>query len=134
MQGYVHLDIKLENLLVDDNYNLILSDFGSANYNINTDHLMPLYETIGTNMYVSPEVYINYYNNKSDIWSTGVCLYMLLTGSKLYKNVAEHISSDDDISLKDYSVEINDLLNQLLNKNPYERISCNEALNHKCFQ
>jgi len=131
--GFVHLDIKLENFLIDDKFNIVLSDFGCANVNIDTNYLAPLYQTVGTNKYISPEVDINYYNNKADVWSIGICLYMLLTGNILYKDISEYLHSDDTILLTNHSAEINDLLNQLLIKSPSERISCNEALNHKFF-
>ena len=42
-------------------------------------------EIIGTLYYSSPEVLKNDYNEKCDIWSAGVIMYMLLTGKMPFK-------------------------------------------------
>ncbi|WZZ22880.1 hypothetical protein YC2023_124267 [Brassica napus] len=81
-RGVYHRDIKPENLLLDDNENLKVSDFGlSALADCKrADGL--LHTTCGTPAYVAPEV-INrkgYDGTKADIWSCGVVLFVLLAG------------------------------------------------------
>ena len=130
--GYVHLDIKLENFLVDDKYKILLGDFGLANYVLqDNNQLSPLDYKAGTDKYISPEVYNYKYCNKSDIWSTGICLYMLLTNNSLYENLNEY--KHQRLFVNDYSDGLNDLLNSMLQVDPKDRISCEDAIQHKCF-
>lgn len=37
-------------------------------------------DTVGTAYYIAPEVLLSEYNEKCDIWSIGVCLFIMLTG------------------------------------------------------
>lgn len=81
-RGVYHRDIKPENLLLDDNGNLKISDFGlSALADCKRQDGL-LHTTCGTPAYVAPEV-INrkgYDGTKADIWSCGVVLFVLLAG------------------------------------------------------
>ncbi|EOA22250.1 hypothetical protein CARUB_v10002839mg [Capsella rubella] len=81
-RGVYHRDIKPENLLLDDNDNLKISDFGlSALADCKRQDGL-LHTTCGTPAYVAPEV-INrkgYDGTKADIWSCGVVLFVLLAG------------------------------------------------------
>lgn len=130
--GHVHLDIKLENFLLDDNFGLVLADFGSANLFLqNNNQKNYLSYRAGTNMYMSPEIGRSMYSNKSDIWSAGICLYLLLSCNPLYRNINDH--KHTKIYIKKYSDDINDLLNKMLTPNIKHRISCIDALNHRCF-
>ncbi|KAK0595340.1 hypothetical protein LWI29_005755 [Acer saccharum] len=81
-RGVYHRDIKPENLLLDENENLKISDFGlSALADCKRQDGL-LHTTCGTPAYVAPEV-INrkgYAGEKADIWSCGVVLFVLLAG------------------------------------------------------
>lgn len=78
-------DIKCENLLMDTNYNIKLSDFGFARNNmINKNGQMKMSKTFcGSYAYASPEILkgIPYQPNTSDVWSIGVVLYAMVYGS-----------------------------------------------------
>ena len=95
----VHRDLKLENMLLDENKNLLVTDFGlGRSFDPESNQFMSTF--CGTPNYASVEMVsgVPYVGVKSDIWSMGVILYYLLSGeypfkgqntSMLYKNIKE---------------------------------------------
>ncbi|XP_046813391.1 testis-specific serine/threonine-protein kinase 4-like isoform X1 [Vespa crabro] len=83
-RGVVHRDIKCENLLMDNNLNIKLSDFGFARGHMKPKNgTLPLSETFcGSYAYASPEILkgIPYRPQLSDIWSMGVVLFAMVYG------------------------------------------------------
>ncbi|NWR36968.1 MELK kinase, partial [Tachuris rubrigastra] len=80
-RGYAHRDLKPENLLIDEEHNLKLIDFGlcakpkgGLDYHLNT--------CCGSPAYAAPELIQGkaYIGSEADIWSMGVLLYALLCG------------------------------------------------------
>ena len=79
-EGYAHLDIKLDNILLDDYFNIRLSDFGSA-LKIDESNLTCFRR--GTPKYMAPEVFNlktgECFNpQKADIYSFGVWIFLML--------------------------------------------------------
>ncbi|XP_022173270.1 testis-specific serine/threonine-protein kinase 3-like [Myzus persicae] len=113
-KGVVHRDIKCENLLMDTNYNIKLSDFGFArNEMIKKNGQMKTSSTFcGSYAYASPEILkgIPYQPNTADIWSIGVVLYAMIFGTlpfddttyqKLLKQVQKPVSFPRDVVISD---------------------------------
>jgi len=81
--GVIHRDIKPENILLrhaaSDPTDVVLTDFGLAKCR----ELVDLHDrkTVGTHSYIAPELYMGQVATPAcDIWSLGVCLYILLSG------------------------------------------------------
>ncbi|XP_022904654.1 testis-specific serine/threonine-protein kinase 3-like isoform X2 [Onthophagus taurus] len=83
-RGVVHRDIKCENLLMDDGFNIKVSDFGFARGHLkNSSGQNVLSETFcGSYAYASPEILkgVPYHPQFSDVWSMGVVLYAMAFG------------------------------------------------------
>ena len=77
----IHRDLKLENILLSkDGRQVKLADFGLSN--LITPGL-PLQTSCGSYQYTAPEVICgeSYIGPASDVWSLGICLYAMVTGS-----------------------------------------------------
>jgi len=77
-KGVVHRDLKLENILVDDNMDLKVADFGFATFR--KIHDLKSYR--GTMTYMAPEIKEGkkYDGEKIDMFSTGVILFIIVQG------------------------------------------------------
>jgi len=92
-QGIFHRDLKPENLMLDDEYQLKVADFGLSSM-IMTDgpETEVLLETeCGTRSYMSPEILAHqrYHGSKADIWSAGVVLFIMMTGHPPFQMAVE---------------------------------------------
>lgn len=79
---FVHLDIKLENILLDEFFNIKIADMGCA---MNLDSSPLVEKRRGTALYMAPEVKNkekteSYNGYAADIYSLGVALYVMLIG------------------------------------------------------
>src|SRR4051812_20426468 len=75
----IHRDLKSLNLLVDEYYNCVVSDFGISRFVID-DNLSTLSKLRGTYAYCAPEVYLGSpAGPKADVFSLGVILWELMT-------------------------------------------------------
>eukprot|EP01056_Protomagalhaensia_sp_Gyna25_P000727 Protomagalhaensia_sp_Gyna_25__726@NODE_1343_length_1924_cov_27_212202_g1075_i0_p1_GENE_NODE_1343_length_1924_cov_27_212202_g1075_i0NODE_1343_length_1924_cov_27_212202_g1075_i0_p1_ORF_typecomplete_len587_score113_89Pkinase/PF00069_25/3_9e70Pkinase_Tyr/PF07714_17/1_1e41EFhand_7/PF13499_6/3_3e09EFhand_7/PF13499_6/5_8e07Kinaselike/PF14531_6/1_2e13EFhand_6/PF13405_6/0_0043EFhand_6/PF13405_6/6_2e02EFhand_6/PF13405_6/3_1e05EFhand_6/PF13405_6/1e02EFhand_11/PF08976_11/2_9e05EFhand_11/PF08976_11/0_011EFha len=138
-----HRDLKLENWVYAseaEDAPLKLIDFGFSRI---FNPVIPMTAMHGTVYYVSPEVMDGCYREKCDIWSIGVIVYMLLSGTPPFNG-----SVDYQILVKIRNANYNfdgavwstiseaakDFIRSLLVRDPNERPSAEEALKHKWLQ
>ena len=128
------------NKLKIKNFELKLIDFGCSK--IFTQYRRTFEDTIGTLVYCSPEVLKNNYNQKCDIWSCGVIMYILLSGKyPFYGRSEEEITKKiligdfnfDDKHFKNVSENAKDLIKKCLIHDKNKRITVKEALRHEFF-
>ena len=152
-QGIVHRDLKMENVLFLDNTQdspIKVIDFGlSESIQISPFNLseiisgyknnnMIMTGSVGTPHYISPEVLQGQYNQKCDLWSAGVILYAMLSGSfpfdgdtnkDIYKAIIKKKYDLKKDEWKNISDDAKDLINHLLCDED-KRYSAEMALNH----
>lgn len=151
LQGVVHHDIKRENFMYDENQQISLSDFGLCEL-VNSEKRV--FRVCGTPNTAAPEVLLDFFRYgrgeelvghsfEVDIWGLGSCLYQMLTGNhpflpsqkeeyatlsiekRLYHSILEEDMRPANVS---YHAKI--LLTAMLQKDPANRITIDEILNH----
>lgn len=139
LNNICHRDIKLENILMNNDNNLVLIDFGLSKLKKGDKFIMN--DLCGSLDYIAPEIIIsngNLYDEKCDSWNIGIVLYILLFKSypfsgKTKKLTINNITSNDFSMPYNPSDDVIDLLFKLLCKDPSTRISIDDALQHPCF-
>jgi serine/threonine protein kinase len=133
-KGFVHRDIKLENLLLDgSNYldlKLIISDFG---FSCDIKQLEKDPRPCGSSHYVALEVLfpdLGKWSYPADIWAAGVCFYGMLFRCLPFepKNIFKKVSMYDQSIIRDD--ELKELFAGLFRKDPTERLTPAEILKH----
>ncbi|XP_059368557.1 rho-associated protein kinase 2b isoform X3 [Carassius carassius] len=121
--GFIHRDIKPDNMLLDRNGHLKLADFGTC-MKMDSSGMVRCDTAVGTPDYISPEILMSqggtgYYGRECDWWSVGVFIYELLVGDTpfyaeslvgTYGKIMDHKNSltfPDDIEM---SKEAKDLI------------------------
>jgi len=148
--GILHRDLKPENMLLNDNDIVKLTDFGLAKRHPKSRNAVTVpeemsKELVGTYRYSAPEMFSptsnGYDGFLADVWSLGVCLFVLLTGSFPFpmppgaerdpkSEWADLLRESELIIPAQFSPAVRDLLHRLLVKNPCDRIKLDEALDH----
>jgi len=145
-KGIVHRDLKLNNIMINKDFSTKIADFGFSNFKTQKN-LKGLHSSyLGTIEYVAPEILLNkpYYGEYVDIFSLGVLLFNLVTGTKLFnrnqireehqriKDIDSFLSTIEK-SIKSYSEYSDDfisLISLMISWDIFQRPSLKEILSH----
>lgn len=141
----IHRDLKPENILISgrdsqDHLFIKICDFGTSKM---FEKGQIEKKVIGSSYYIAPEVLSKNYNEKCDIWSCGVILYILLSQQppfggdndvEITQNVKKGKYDIDCEPFNRCSDACRDLIKKLLEFDKEKRITAQQALEHKFFQ
>lgn len=136
-----HRDIKLENLVVASGCDVPLSDTMVKLIDFGCSAHVPEFEklktVLGTATYVAPEVLRGRYNEKCDVWSCGVMLYIMLSGTcpfdgetdeDIFAQVARGRLDFRDPCWSEVAPVAVDLIRRMCHRSPSCRVPACEAL------
>lgn len=149
--GIIHRDIKPENILIDDQFRIRITDFGTAkllerkkNEESGVEEDYPLdvraKSFVGTAEYVSPELLESKYCGKpGDIWAFGCLLYQLIAGKPPFKATNEYLTFQKITKLQyafsaGFPLILRDLIKQILVLRPSRRASIPQIQKHPFFE
>ena len=141
----IHRDIKPENIMITNKekngcLQVKLIDFGTAKI-FEKGHQENKY--VGSSYYMAPEIIKRKYDEKCDLWSIGVIMYILLTGrppfdgnddDEILENVKKGVFDKSSYPYPLLSSQSKDLIDKLLQYDPKKRISADQAIEHPWFK
>ena len=146
-KGIVHRDIKPENILLDDNYRIQITDFGTARLiekENEDDENYPVdvraNSFVGTAEYVSPELLESKYCGKpGDIWAFGCLIYQMIAGKPPFKAVNEYLTFQKIMKLQyafsaGFPMVLRDLIKKILVLQPEKRYTIQQIQRHFFFE
>ena len=139
-KGIAHRDLKPENILIDPENNGLIKiiDFGTAQSQFDVEEISADM-VFGTPYYNAPEVLICEFSEKSDMWSIGVILYLMLSGippfagandNKIMNLIQNGQIDYDPTYWRDKSEDVQDFIKALIVKDPDQRLTAKQALKH----
>lgn len=140
----VHRDLKPENILLDENFDLMITDFGSAqidrqNPRLDQGKADRRNSFVGTAQYVSPEMLKSRHaTNVSDLWALGVIIFQMVTNVMPFNAPNEYliyqkIQSLDYAFPDDFDPNARDLVSSLIKLEPAERLGASDDLKNEGY-
>jgi serine/threonine protein kinase len=146
--GIYHRDLKIENLMLDADFNLKLIDFGFGTIKSKCQTIL------GTPEYMAPEIteksQDGYWAPAVDMFSLGVILFIMVWAKQPFSKASaidyfyKHISNNrpdlfwsehaNDANIEELSCEVIDLITSLLSKDPVHRLTLSEVISHPWYQ
>lgn len=134
LNNIIHRDLKLENLLLDENDNIKIIDFGFGNV---FGHSIHLNTFCGSPYYAAPEMISGrpYHGPEVDVWSLGVVLYVLFAKRLPFEDL-NTISLYQKITTGDFTFPLSIpegcqyLIINMLSPNPNSRYTMHQVLTH----
>uniref|UniRef100_A0A8C0ASU0 Serine/threonine-protein kinase PLK3 n=1 Tax=Buteo japonicus TaxID=224669 RepID=A0A8C0ASU0_9AVES len=138
LKGILHRDLKLGNFFINENMELKVGDFGLAACQDTSDQKK---KTIcGTPNYLAPEVLLRQgHGPESDVWSLGCVMYTLLCGNPPFetsdlKETYRCIKQVEYTLPAFLSLPAKHLIAGILRRNPQDRLTLEEILDHEFFK
>jgi len=142
-QGFIHRDLKPENIIFetkDLHSKIKVIDFGTS---CAYEKGNKLKKKLGTPYYIAPEVLKRNYDEKCDVWSSGVIMYILLCGyppfngpndKTIFQKVLEGKFAFPEEDWSSISKHAKEMITRMLAYDPAKRISVQESLQHPWFK
>ena len=143
--GICHRDLKPANIMLDDQFNIRIADFGFAT-TIKGNGSGLLKRILGSPAYMAPEFYVNpcsYQGHVVDLFALGILLFNLFSGTEPFKKAKSSDPQFEKIALnrydtfwasfehiRDFPEDFKDLINNMLQLNPLQRLSMADIVGH----
>eukprot|EP01060_Flectonema_neradi_P014188 TRINITY_DN20900_c0_g1_i1.p1 TRINITY_DN20900_c0_g1~~TRINITY_DN20900_c0_g1_i1.p1 ORF type:complete len:561 (+),score=100.87 TRINITY_DN20900_c0_g1_i1:64-1683(+) len=134
--GIIHRDVKPENILLDKNGNVKLADFGVSAQISESSESTRVWGCVGTPIYMAPEsigqMCVN--GTSADVWAFGVTIYQMAhayhpwgdtSGTEMREAIQKSV-----IKFSHPDQDVNDLLQEMLDRDPQKRIRVNDIKRH----
>ncbi|EMD33614.1 hypothetical protein CERSUDRAFT_56613, partial [Gelatoporia subvermispora B] len=125
-KGVIHRDLKPENLLLDDDFRIKITDFGTGKVLGTGDERTKTF--VGTAQYVSPELLEDGETSKSsDLWALGCILYQMIAGKFAFQGLTDYLTWQKVKRLEytfpeGFDEQAKDIVQRLIVRDPAERL------------
>lgn len=141
-KGIIHRDLKPENILFDENWHILITDFGSAKIikaesdkrdNLSDSKISRRRNSfVGTAQFVSPEMLKeSSSSHASDLWALGCIIYQMISGRMPFRGGSEHLIFQKILNLEyeypeGFDISAKDLVEKLLVLVPSKRLGATD--------